>query len=301
MDAALFYAEQGQPVFPCDWRRSRRKRPLTEHGHKDATADPDVVSKWWSRWPIALVGSPTGLTSVVLDIDLRSGGFETIAALGFPELPKTPTVRTAGDGRHLYFQIPDPPIGNTTGARGRGIGTGLDWRGVGGYVILPAPNTGYEWLDDTFSLPLAPIPAGLMPKPQPVIVLNPERPVISTEPCSTLSAYGRAALWSAAERILTAPNGEQETTLNGECYSIGQLAGRGDVPPDVALQVLLTAAGGMPSYDSSRPWQPDHLEYKVHRAFDAGFGRPRPSWDEIEREFDRLIAEAGDAYEDYDE
>ena len=39
-EAALRYAELGYPVFPC---APGTKTPLTEHGHLDATTDPDQI------------------------------------------------------------------------------------------------------------------------------------------------------------------------------------------------------------------------------------------------------------------
>jgi hypothetical protein len=140
---ALGYASKGWPVFPCHWVGPKRKNPLTSHGYLDATIDRARIVWWWSRWPAALIGAATGKKSVVLDVDPRHGGVETLAALGFPKLPRTPTVRTAGGGFHLHFA---PPLGreirNTQGAEGNGIGAGLDWRGVGGYVIVPSPDSG---------------------------------------------------------------------------------------------------------------------------------------------------------------
>jgi hypothetical protein len=71
--AAVELAEHGLPVFPCvnQPRGPEDKRPLTAHGFKDASCDPDLVRKWWARWPDALVGVPTGIRFVVIDIDLK--------------------------------------------------------------------------------------------------------------------------------------------------------------------------------------------------------------------------------------
>lgn len=52
---------------------------------------------------------------------------------------------TASGGLHLHFEPGDHGIRNTAGANGRGIGPGLDWRGDGGFVILPSPGSGYFW------------------------------------------------------------------------------------------------------------------------------------------------------------
>lgn len=289
--AALAYAATGWPVFPCQWRGDHRKEPLTPHGFKDATIVAATVADWWRRRPRALIGTPTGLGFVVLDIDPRHGGDKTIAALGFVSLPATPTTRTAGGGWHLYFAAPDPPIHNTAGARGRGIGPGLDWRGVGGYVILPSPGSGYEWVGPTRELPMVAVPLALLPTQTAAAATA----IIGTPAtCTQLSDYGEAALRSAAEKIMTAPAGQQEVTLNGEAYAIGRLAGAGGVPADLALEILQIAARKMPSYDRSDPWQADKVNDKVERAFRQGLAKPRPDLDEVMREIDRQLGEANE-------
>jgi hypothetical protein len=294
LDAALAYAANGWRVFPCGWQGARRKRPLTKNGYRDATCDNAHLAAWWRRWPRALIGVPTGRESgfVVLDIDPGHGGLETMATLGFPTLPATPAVRTAGGGFHLYFAPPpDREIRNTEGRRGRGIGAGLDWRGEGGYVIWPSPGGGYEWLTETIALPLAPVPEVLLPR------LTATTCMLGTPATgSELSDYGEAALRSAAEKILRAPNGEQEATLNGEAFSIGRLAGAGGVPAELALEILIMAANGIASYDPRRPWRPGEAERKVRGAFAKGRAKPRPAPEEVERELDRLFAEARDVH-----
>src|SRR5260370_34058436 len=67
LDAALAYASRGWPVFPC---KPDSKRPLTEHGVKDATTDPDIIRGWWTQWPNALIGFACGHASGVFVLDL---------------------------------------------------------------------------------------------------------------------------------------------------------------------------------------------------------------------------------------
>src|SRR5207244_298082 len=101
-------------------------------------------------WPNALIGFATGHDRVVLDIDVREdkNGFNTLAGFGFTDLPQTPTVRTPSGGYHLHFALPSGgAFANTQGTLGRGIGVGLDWRGIGGYAVLPAPDSGYSWIE----------------------------------------------------------------------------------------------------------------------------------------------------------
>lgn len=75
--------------------------------------------------------------------------------------------------------------------------------------------------------------------------------------------------------MMSAANGEQEATINGEAFAIGTLAGAGAVPTDFARNVLIWAVRQVPSYDPRRPWHPRELETKVERAFAAGMRRPR--------------------------
>jgi hypothetical protein len=62
--------EWGVAVFPCGFN----KQPLTDHGFKDATRNLEQISEWWSRWPDALVGVPTGVASGLLVVDIDPDG-----------------------------------------------------------------------------------------------------------------------------------------------------------------------------------------------------------------------------------
>lgn len=90
-----------------------------------------------------------------------------------------------------------------------------------------------------------------------------------------LSRYGEAALDNAVKRIINAPAGEQEVTLNAETYSIARIVGGGAIPPHLALEALTWAASQMPTYDSRRPWRRHELDRKVRLAFTDGLARPR--------------------------
>ncbi len=274
-EVALTYVAAGKSIFPCHWRGERRKQPLIKYGFRAASSDRSAIEEWWDRWPAALIGLPTGPINgaVVLDIDVKiadANGLDTLAALGFAVLPETPTVNTASGGLHLYFAIPaDKEIRNTGGARGRGIGPGLDWRGEGGYVIAPSPGSGYTWASRAA---LAEIPTALLPREA-----ESERSVSGgpVKPETGLSRYAEAALDHACRNILGAPAGEQETTLNGEAYAIGTLAGAGAIPAEFARQALQWAARQIPNYDPRRPWLPAEIDRKIDRAFANGQRHPR--------------------------
>lgn len=137
LEAALEYARRGVPVFPC----KPDKRPDTPRGFYDATVDQAQIRRWWSQQPDALIGLRTGAESglFVLDEDGREGR-ETLEALEAENetLPETYAVGTRNGGRHLYFPYPGVKVKSTNSV----IGSGLDVKGDGGYVIAP-PSPGY--------------------------------------------------------------------------------------------------------------------------------------------------------------
>src|ERR687888_69220 len=116
--AALECADHLGPVFPlhspgdgpsgCDCRRNcgrnAAKHPRTQHGLKDATRDEATIRRWWDMWPLANIGLVTGPASglLVLDIDPRHGGHETLGTLvnQHGQLPRTWRARTPGGGWH---------------------------------------------------------------------------------------------------------------------------------------------------------------------------------------------------------
>lgn len=145
LEAALTYARHGVPVFPC----RPNKAPRTSNGHKDATTHELTITKWWTRWPDAMIGMPTGRASGVwvLDVDLPDGpaSLEAIEAQVGP-LPSTLEQVTGSGGRHLFFKM---EAGVEIKNSARKLGPGLDVRGEGGYVIVPPSmhlsGRRYQW------------------------------------------------------------------------------------------------------------------------------------------------------------
>lgn len=171
-EAAAWYVTNRTRVFPlygvhdgvCDCGNpecgSPGKHPRTEHGFQDASSDPVQVAEWWSRWPNANIGMPTGIQTgvLVVDVDPRHGGRESLQALmdahgGFP---LTPEVRTGSGGSHYYFKAPYPCPGNSANLLGKGI----DTRGEGGYVAMPPSRhvSGgiYQWVTQDTRAPVEP-------------------------------------------------------------------------------------------------------------------------------------------------
>jgi hypothetical protein len=130
IEAALYIADKGKPVFPC-----KVKEPLTKRGFYDATTDPRRVTAYWKKHPEANIAVPTGERSGFFNLDV-----DRLAALAeLPqELPETLTIRTPSGGLHFCFEHVEG-ITNSSG----NLPDGIDVRGEGGYVLVP-PSPGYK-------------------------------------------------------------------------------------------------------------------------------------------------------------
>jgi putative DNA primase/helicase len=114
---------------------------MTGHGYQDASVDPDQITLWWQRHPLANIGFPTGAASglLVLDIDPRNGG-------DVDDLPgkwdSTAEVISGGGGRHVYFRFPGGKFPKTPWP-------GVDLQGEGALVLAPPSlhrsGRRYEW------------------------------------------------------------------------------------------------------------------------------------------------------------
>jgi hypothetical protein len=182
--AATDYASFGWHVFPlragcgvdgcrhCTPKAPCGKRPYIPkskggQGFKQAHCDTDRIKKWWNRHPDCNIGLATGHVFDCIDIDPKSGGVQSLLKMlenhefehsakcneRDPQhrrrckcKPKVPhgIATTASGGMHLY--IPATGLGNFAGIR-----PGIDFRGLGGYVVAPPstlgkPGLSYSWL-----------------------------------------------------------------------------------------------------------------------------------------------------------
>ena len=158
--AALAYADRGWQVFPV----KPDKDPWTPNGFKDASDDPEQLAFWWRQHPTAGVAIATGAVSGldVIDEDTPKGGARGRAELEkrIGPLPPTYEVLSGGGGKHFYFAHPGVEVPCSV----RELGTGLDVRGDGGYIIAPPTIHGktrrpYKLLHER---ELAPWPAALL-------------------------------------------------------------------------------------------------------------------------------------------
>ncbi len=173
LEAALLYAGLGIPVFPARIARDGSKRGLVSKDSADSngapwgsTTDPDLIKRYWQRWPRALLGIATGSLIkfgdiegrlTVIDLDTaRPGraksGMDSLTEFGrnhggtFKDgrlvMTQTAAVRTPSGGLHIYYLTdPNRHVKSISGWR-----TSIDIRGSGGMVIAP-PSGRYRFLD----------------------------------------------------------------------------------------------------------------------------------------------------------
>ncbi|WP_169833603.1 bifunctional DNA primase/polymerase, partial [Methylobrevis pamukkalensis] len=175
LEAALAFAARGWRVFPCDptptkprakspligTDRDRDNKPIAGSGWPaKASADPERIRAWWTRWPKALIGmAPGWADGFVVDLDPKGESVadveaRLVAAIGAP-LPACARTITQSGGRHLWFARPEGGLGNGT----PGL-PNIDIRCDAGYVILPPSVMGngaaYAWEGEAFDPATAP-------------------------------------------------------------------------------------------------------------------------------------------------
>jgi hypothetical protein len=192
LQAALWHAAEGRPVFPCN---PRTKAPLIHEGFKGAVLDPIIIRQWWTKWPDAMIGCPMGAESKIFIVDIdRKGGDpdEVLEQLRRDyDIPQTLLARTAGGGYHVYFEYA-PDIQRSI----RALHPAVDTLGAGGYAILPPSRTvdgrRYEYIYDAD--PVAP-PSALLDR---IYLSQRERPTLTSMPTGvkTLPYYAEdLQLW----------------------------------------------------------------------------------------------------------
>lgn len=275
LDHALAYAALGIPVMPlfepgpagsCSCARTGcaypGKHPRNRHGLNAASTDPAVIHSWWTTWPDANIGGRTGVVFDVCDIDSADGIAAVRPLLGASHR-KMPLIRTGSAGWHLIFA----PTGH--GNRVKFL-PGVDWRGAGGYVVLPpsrhASGHRYQFVrEPTDSLPQAPAALLRALSPQPVSIPR-ARHFSVARPLG----YAQAALAREAENVETARPGTRNDTLNRAAFNLGQLITTGQLIEDDITAELTTAA-------LKAELKPGEIQRTIASGIAAGQRHPRPA------------------------
>ncbi len=258
--AALGYATRlGVKIFPVgpDCRIPYAEAGLVEHGCHDATNDPELIDRLWSRWPDANIAMATGLASgvVVLDVDSKENvdGLASLERLqaDYSPLPETWQAFRHNGGMHLFFNPRGRKLRNRVNLSvGWGDDKvrypGLDVRADGGSVaVSPSrkPDGAYAWLRHPLSTPLAVLPdwlANIIDPPEP-----PRPPVkpVRFSSIDRVQRYVEAAVDAECRRVATmaANTGRNQQLFQSACNLFGLVAG-GVLPEDLAVSRLEAAA-----------------------------------------------------------
>ena len=97
LETALDCAKRNWPVLPYHTLpvQGGSSQPLISGGFKAASTDRTIIMEWWTKWPDALIGVPTGPASsfwvLTVDVDEKEhlDGLKTLTAL--QSVPKLPT------------------------------------------------------------------------------------------------------------------------------------------------------------------------------------------------------------------
>lgn len=125
--AALYYVNRGMLVFPL---RPEAKTPATRHGFRDASMSPDTIRAWWTANPHYNIGLSTGHLFDVIDLDGEDGIRNVAQIEDTHRLPHIIGRVNTPRGMHLYIT----PTGDGCATA---ILPGIDYRGIGGYVVAP--------------------------------------------------------------------------------------------------------------------------------------------------------------------
>lgn len=214
--AALEYARLGASVVPlhtptpngctcdrdCESAGKHTRTAWKEYQSRPATNDE--IRAWWTRWPDANVGIVCGVVSgfLVVDVDGRNGGFETLAELdehGGQMPMDNPLVETGSLGLHHYFAL-DAPLPKASPF------AGIDVQADGGLVVAPPSlhksGRRYQWLRP-FTARRTPVPEWLRWAVQQTTIPAsrvPVRPLAGADADDVLAALGDRGLYLAPHR-----------------------------------------------------------------------------------------------------
>ncbi len=272
LDAALRYAQAGIAVVPIV---PGKKYPLTEHGAKDASADPEQITAWWRAWPDAWLALACGEVSGfdVLDVDEQHGGIDSLDAIikEHGPLPETLRQDTPSLGFHLFFRH-DPTLNlkNWSGGQGNAR-AGLDCRTTN-TMVRTAPVPGYKWTSKISLADLPPWPIFLAEMYQKV-----EHPKPSVQRCHRPVSNGRqhhyvaAIVKDLASKISAAAPGSQNATLNAQAFYAGTVhAAIPSYSGDLIIEELVAAGMRMSTQTGKDPWRTHEVRTVVRHGFDDG-------------------------------
>ena len=241
--AALSLAACGTPVFAM----TDAKVPVTPHGSKDATTDPNTIRAMFRRPGAALVaistGAPSGIVALDGDVTTDGDGRDTLRQWTIAgRLPVTRTHETRRGGVHILFRHdPAHVLRSTTGR----LAAHVDTRGEGGSLIW-WPGSGLRVLRDVPTDRLPVLPAWVADA-----VALPSRP-----PTRGRFGAGSVGSLSAAEgrlvglvrTVALAPEGQRNGLLYWAACRAAEMVASGELVAGAAEAVMVEAGrhAGLP-------------------------------------------------------
>ena len=258
--AALEYSAKNVLIFPMYFEQAKeegkkgKKKTITTHGYKDATCDSMQVNEWWTKYPNALIGVPTGPASSLLVIDIDNA--ETNEKfLEYCEENNFDIRETAWEkspnGFHYYFYYPSE--GNMPACSNGVLFPGVEVKGDGGSVIIsPSWYTikhpdgsettcRYESVNDVEPLEL---PEFLLEKIKTLPEMRENIVYDETEEkvAKFTTQEGKAALEKILKDLKNPPANQRNITLYKAACRVGTLIFKGLVNKHDAKEILLQIA-----------------------------------------------------------
>ena len=155
--------QRGWCYMPC---APQGKTALLKGWPTLATANPETIERWGTRYPGCNWGVATGPISGVFALDVDGEvARASLAALEthYGPLPITLTIVTGREdgGEHLWFRY---PVGRTIRNSAGKLGAGLDVRAAGGYVVVPPSihPSGKKYIFNDETVPISNAPEWLL-------------------------------------------------------------------------------------------------------------------------------------------
>lgn len=227
LEAALSMARDGMKLIPV---KPLGKVPLISDWNNRATSDLDAIRAWRAQFPACNFGIACGPSNlVVVDIDVKNGkdGLQAWRAVTQGNFDNTFSVETPSGGIHFYYRGSD--FRNSVDS----VGSGIDVRGEGGFVVAPWSQTEQgiylPRLSDDLSSPLeiSPVSEGLK-----ILLKAPKGNETPGEGMFSIAPGGavskpislalQRALGGAALRIFMAQQGTRNDQLNRASFEVGR-------------------------------------------------------------------------------
>ena len=250
--------------MPWAMRDGATKRPLTQHGIKDATRDPDTLAGWAKRWPDALVGI-VHISAGVVDVDLIDGGLPGIARAR--ELaPGAPEGTSLSGGAHLWVSCAAELHCNRPAGK---MGTpGLEWRG---------PEAGFIAITESDLEALS----GELPAASDelvALVTGDAKP--EPAPAATKQHRDRGAVTltrRGIDAVRAATEGGREPSVNDLAFLCGRLRGAGRLPDEHLAEVMAQAEEACKANGALAKYGDGWLDGKFRHGLADGARNPLPS------------------------